>query len=221
MTTNFLKTKQSIYYDFSYEATKTKALECKNCKLFNTRNRVVFSQGPVPCKLMIIGEAPGADEDEQGVPFVGKAGKLLEKMLLAIDIRRPEDVYIANTLKCRPPNNRKPLQEEINSCNDFLLKQIAEVKPKIILLLGSPAMETILNPTESISKIRGKWFNVEVDYQSEDIKIMTIFHPAYLLRNPSSAIDTPKWLTWQDLQLVKAEYNALTVVNGEIVSRET
>lgn len=158
---------------------------------------------------MCIGEGPGADEDAQGIPFVGRAGQLLTRMLEAIDLKRPADVYIANTVKCRPPQNRTPFSEEINACHDYLLKQIADVKPQIMVLLGSPAMKTILKPDESISKIRGKWFEISVDYQEEPLHVMTIFHPSYLLRNNTSKKNSPKWLTWQDLKEIRKRLDSL------------
>lgn len=198
-----LKTSSSAFSDLSYDDTYAKALKCSRCPLSETRNKVVFNQGSSPCNIMLIGEAPGADEDIQGIPFVGRAGQLLTKMLESVDIKRPDNIYITNTLKCRPPNNRNPLQSEIDSCNDFLLKQISEVKPKILLLVGSPAMKTILNPSETISRIRGKWFDMAVDYSDEPIKVMTIFHPSYLLRNASKEKGKPKWLTWMDLKEIK------------------
>ena len=198
------------YDELSLEETYKLAEQCDACGLKKTRNKLVFSQGPCPCKIMCIGEAPGADEDEQGVPFVGRAGKLLTKMLDSIDLIRPRDVYIANTLKCRPPGNRTPAAQEIESCLPFLLKQLSEVKPEILLLLGSPAMNTILKPNKPISSVRGKWYSLEVTYQAAPLKVMTLFHPSYLLRNPSHETGSPKWLTWEDLKLVKEEYDKLT-----------
>jgi len=198
-----IDTKQSSFSDLSYNDTYLAAQKCTRCPLSETRNKVVFNQGPTPCKLMLIGEAPGADEDTQGIPFVGRAGKLLSKMLESVDIHRPDDIYITNTLKCRPPDNRNPLQSEIEACNDFLLKQISTVQPKVLLLVGSPAMKTILNPKETISKIRGKWVDMKVDYSDTPIKVMTLFHPSYLLRNASKEKGKPKWLTWMDLKEIK------------------
>ncbi|OGI08254.1 MAG: hypothetical protein A2Y40_08255 [Candidatus Margulisbacteria bacterium GWF2_35_9] len=204
-----LNTLHNAFSDLSYSDTYTQAQKCTRCPLATTRTKVVFNQGPVPCKLMLIGEAPGADEDIQGIPFVGRAGQLLTKMLEAVEIFRPNDIYITNTLKCRPPNNRTPLQSEIDYCQDFLLKQISEVQPRILILVGSPAMKTILHPDESISKIRGKWFNLTVDYMSESLRVMTIFHPSYLLRNASKEQGSPKWLTWMDLKEIKKTLDTL------------
>ncbi len=209
MSRQNLQTLNSTFSNLSYEQTIQEANICERCELFATRHNVVFCQGSTPCKIMVIGEAPGADEDAQGIPFVGRAGKLLTQMLLSIELNRPEDVYIANTLKCRPPNNREPKPSEIEACSGFLLRQIAQVKPQILVLLGAPAMRTILAPTETISKVRGKWFELDTDYQTATLKVMTLFHPSYLLRNASPEQGSPKWLTWQDLKLIRQEYNLL------------
>lgn len=184
------------------------ALTCQQCELHTTRNKVVFSDGPVPCDILCIGEAPGADEDEQGIPFVGRAGKLLTQMLLSINLVRPDNVYICNTLKCRPPGNRAPAPSEITACYPYLVSQIEAVRPRIIVLLGSPAMKTILNPPEGITRVRGQWYNLKVRYQEAPVRVMTLFHPAYLLRNPSPKVGAPKWLTWQDLKLIRKELDS-------------
>jgi uracil-DNA glycosylase len=182
---------------------KNNALACTNCKLANRRTNVVFGDGDAPCKVMLIGEAPGKDEDLSGKPFVGRSGQLLTMMLESIELKRPKDIYITNTVKCRPPQNRDPEKEEIIACNDYLQAQIFHVKPKVLLLSGSPAMQTVLKIKTPISKIRGTWIDKEVDYMKMPLKIMVIFHPAYLLRYPSKEKGSPKWLTWQDLQKVK------------------
>lgn len=185
------------------------ASRCTRCGLHATRIQAVFGQGPIPCSVMCIGEAPGAEEDAQGIPFVGRAGQLLTKMLSSIGLTRPHDVYIANILKCRPPGNRAPLPSEIEACYPYLLQQLSEVKPKILILLGSPAMKTILNPGESISRIRGQWRVLSTDYQEAPVKVMTLFHPSFLLRNPSKEIGSPKWHTWNDLQAIRSELDSL------------
>ena len=192
-----------------YEEALRSALVCTKCELHSTRNKVVFSDGVVPCDILCIGEAPGADEDAQGIPFVGRAGKLLTQMLLSIDLKRPTDVYICNTLKCRPPGNRAPELAEITACLPYLVSQIETVHPKIIVLLGSPAMKTILNPSEGITRVRGQWYNLIVNYQEKPVRVMTLFHPSYLLRNPSSKEGSPKWLTWQDLKAIRKELDSL------------
>jgi len=186
---------------------------CDKCDLSKTRNHVVFGEGPIPCNLMIIGEGPGEQEDETGKPFVGRSGQLLTKILESIDIKRPDDVFIANTVKCRPPKNRTPLQEEIESCKNYLINQIQRVQPKVLLLLGAPSLKTILEEKLSISKVRGKWYRASVDYMKDPLYIMPLFHPSYLLRYASKEKGSPKWLTWQDMQEVK---NALSVFSSEL-----
>jgi DNA polymerase len=183
----------------SYEEIEKVAQKCTRCPLHQNRNKVVFGHGPVPCELMLIGEAPGAEEDLQGLPFVGRAGQLLTQILASIQIRRPDDIYITNTVKCRPPGNRAPTSSEQEACAPYLEAQIRLVQPKIILLAGSPAVKAVLKTDESMTKIRGQWFKLP----GTEISVMPIFHPAYLLRNPSKAKGSPKWLTWQDMQEVR------------------
>jgi DNA polymerase len=160
---------------------------------------------------MIIGEGPGAQEDEQGLPFVGKAGQLLTKILESVDINRETDVYIANTVKCRPPNNRDPLPAEVNACQDYLIRQIQVIQPRILLLLGAPSLKNVLGPDHKISKVRGQWFKANVEYMDEPLYIMPLFHPAYLLRNQSRNEGSPKWLTWQDMKEVKAALSVISI----------
>ncbi|MFA5840044.1 MAG: uracil-DNA glycosylase [Candidatus Margulisiibacteriota bacterium] len=179
----------------SYNEVKALAEKCNKCQLSKGRTKVVFGTGPVPCNLMLIGEAPGADEDLQGEPFIGRAGQLLTKILESINIKRPDDIYIANTVKCRPPENRAPLGSEQEACRPFLEAQIRLVKPKIILLAGAPAVRAILKMDIPMTKIRGTWQKLP----GTDIAVFPIFHPAYLLRNPSKEKGSPKWITWQDM----------------------
>jgi DNA polymerase len=153
---------------------------------------------------MLIGEAPGQNEDETGLPFVGRAGKLLDQLLLSQDLTRERDVYICNTVKCRPPNNRVPTEFEKAQCRKYLDAQIDLIKPKIILLCGATSVKSILGIKEPISKIRGQWFN-----GPNESGIMPIFHPSYLLRNPSVAEGTPKWLMLEDIKSVKEVYSLL------------
>lgn len=183
----------------TYEEVEKIASTCTKCPLHKGRTKVVFGNGPVPCDLMLIGEAPGAEEDLQGLPFVGRAGQLLTQILASVSIKRPDDIYITNTVKCRPPENRAPLASEQEACAPYLEAQIKFIKPKIILLAGSPAVKAVLKSDESMTKIRGKWLKLP----GTDISVMPIFHPAYLLRNPSKSRGSPKWLTWQDMQEVK------------------
>lgn len=179
--------------ELKYLANEAK--KCKNCKLFLTRRNVVFGFGNPNAQLLFIGEAPGFDEDIQQRPFVGRAGKLLTKMINAMGMSR-NDVYICNILNCRPPNNRKPAEDEIKMCNPFLVAQIKIVKPKIIVTLGVYALNTLLNLSSSINRARGGWMR----YQNIDV--MPTFHPAYLLRNPIKKKDA-----WFDLQQVIKKLN--------------
>ena len=183
---------------------KEKCLNCQKCELAKTRNNVVFSDGKINNKLMLIGEAPGYYEDVQGKPFVGKAGQLLDKIFASVGLSRENDVYICNTLKCRPPENRDPLPEEKEACREYLDAQIDILKPRIILLCGRVAVQSMLNTNSGISKIRGKWFE-----GPNFSKMMPIFHPSYLLRNDSREKGSPKWLMWQDIQEVKKVYDQM------------
>ena len=190
----------------AYEQLKAECLQCTACALASTRKQVVFGVGPAPCNLMLIGEAPGADEDEQGIPFVGRAGQLLTKMLATVNIDRDKEAYIANICKCRPPENRNPEKEEAQACMHWLQDQIKLVQPKILVLVGAVAMKNMLGEEmPGITRSRGKWVTCE------GIDTMIIFHPSYLLRNASSAVGSPKWQTWQDLKAVKSalEYKKL------------
>lgn len=164
---------------------------CKKCKLCNNRNNIVLGSGNPNAEIMFIGEGPGADEDIQGKPFVGKAGKLMNMALQGLDIKR-EELYIANIVKCRPPSNRNPEQDEIKACLDYLRNQVMIVKPKIIVLLGSVALKSILGKEYNITASRGKWV------EKKDIWYMPTFHPAALLRDDTKKIDF-----WNDLKLVK------------------
>ncbi len=165
--------------------------DCRRCKLAAGRKHIVFGSGNAGADLMFVGEAPGADEDEQGLPFVGRAGQLLTKIIEAIEMRR-EDVYICNILKCRPPGNRNPESDEITACEPFLLRQIASVKPKVICALGTFGAQALLRTREPISRLRGQF----IDYRGT--KLMATFHPAYLLRNPGE-----KRRVWEDVQKIR------------------
>ena len=165
---------------------------CTRCKLHKGRTKIVFGVGNPKAELMFVGEGPGRDEDLKGEPFVGRAGKLLTQMIEAMSLTR-EDVYIANVVKCRPPENRLPEKDEIATCSPFLLRQIDVIKPKVICCLGSCSSQTLLQTTQGISKFRGEWF----DFRGA--KLMGTYHPAYLLRNPAA-----KGEVWKDLQKVMA-----------------
>jgi len=167
--------------------------DCTRCKLSATRTNIVFGVGNPNADLMFVGEAPGADEDEQGEPFVGRAGQLLTKIIEAMGYQR-SDVYIANILKCRPPNNRPPEPDEVATCEPFLFKQIDSIKPKVIVALGTHAAHTLLKIDTPISKIRGQ----VLDYRG-DVKVVPTFHPAYLLRSPDKKRDV-----WEDMKKVRA-----------------
>lgn len=167
--------------------------ECARCKLAGGRTRLVFGVGNPASELVFVGEGPGADEDREGEPFVGKGGQLLTKMIEAMGFRR-EDVYIANVVKCRPPGNRDPEPDEIAACEPFLRAQLAAIRPKAIVALGKFAAHTLLRETTPITKLRGRWSSYE------GVRLMPTFHPAYLLRSPGE-----KKRAWEDLQLVMRE----------------
>jgi DNA polymerase len=177
---------------------------CENCSLCKSRTNIVFSSGIPNNKLMLIGEAPGFNEDKQGEPFVGKAGQLLDKIFESVGLSRKKNIYICNTIKCRPPENRDPLPEEKEACRAFLDAQIDILKPRIILLCGKVALTSMLDTKLGITKVRGQWF--EGPYGS---RMMPIFHPSYLLRNDSHEKGSPKWLMWQDIKEVKRVYDEL------------
>ena len=151
--------------------------DCRRCKLAPTRKTIVFGEGNPHAELVFIGEGPGADEDEQGLPFVGRAGKLLNRMMQTVGLKR-EDVYICNVVKCRPPGNRTPEKDEVDACSPFLYRQIEAIKPRLICCLGAPAVRTVLGIKEGITKIRGQFY----DFGST--KALATVHPAYVLRNP-------------------------------------
>ncbi len=185
------------------EQIKSVALSCQKCVLAKTRTQVVFSDGNPNAPIMIIGEGPGENEDLSGIPFVGRAGQLLDKILLSGGINRQEDVYISNVVKCRPPKNRDPEQVEMKACSIYLKNQLELVNAKIILLVGSIATNFILEKTLSITKVRGNWI------QKDGKFIMPVLHPAYLLHNPSKDVGSPKWQMWQDIKKVKQKLEEL------------
>ena len=172
------------------EAVREQVGECTLCKLHKGRHTIVFGVGNPTARLMFVGEAPGEDEDLKGEPFVGKAGQLLTKMIEAMGLQR-EDVYICNTVKCRPPNNRNPEPDELAACEPFLKGQLASVKPEVIVTLGKFAAQALLRDQTPITRLRGQW------RVYEGIPVMPTFHPAYLLRSPQE-----KSKVWDDLQQV-------------------
>ena len=177
-------------YD-NWEDLEKSILECKKCRLCTNRTNIVFGQGNKKARLMFIGEGPGADEDKQGIPFVGKAGQLMNNAFQALEINR-EDVYIANIVKCRPPANRVPEDDEAQTCLNYLRNQVILIKPKIIVLLGSTALKNILGKEYGITAVRGNWM------EKNGIKYMPTWHPAALLRDENKKIEF-----WQDLKEAK------------------
>lgn len=177
---------------------KQECLNCHKCILGDTRKNIVFSDGNTQAKIMLIGEAPGADEDTSGIPFVGRAGKLLTQLIEQTGMSRKDDFYIANTVKCRPPENRVPTDEEKKLCEHFLLKQIEIVKPKVIVLCGATSAKSFLGSKIKITQIRGKWFKL-----FDNIDATVILHPSFLLRKHSEHEGSERWLTKQDLLKIK------------------
>ena len=172
------------------QALRDEIGDCQRCKLSKGRKNIVFGEGSVDAEIMFIGEGPGEDEDLQGRPFVGKAGQLLTKLIEKMGFKR-EDVYIGNIVKCRPPGNRDPEEDEISACSPFIKKQADIISPKVVVSLGRVSTQTLIGVKIPIGKLRGKF------YQFENIPLMPTFHPSYLLRNPKD-----KWLVWEDVQKV-------------------
>jgi DNA polymerase len=181
----------------SLEALAIEVAECRKCRLADTRKSVVFGEGNPEANLMVIGEAPGADEDASGRPFVGRSGQLLTKILQAVEFSR-EEVFIANIVKCRPPENRNPLQDEITCCTPWLEKQLEIISPKVILLLGKVAANTIFSNQTALGAMRGK----VLEWRGVDCFVT--YHPAALLRNPNW-----KRARWEDVQLMRHHYDNL------------
>ncbi len=183
------------------EELRREALACRRCALAQTRNKVVFGAGSPAARLMFVGEAPGYHEDQQGIPFVGKAGQLLTKIIKAIGLTR-EQVYIANILKCRPPENRNPTPEESISCYPFLIRQIEIIRPEVIVALGGVAAKKLLKTDSPTHQLRGRF------HDFRDTRLMVTFHPAYLLRSPAR-----KRETWEDMKKVR-DYLAEVTTGG-------
>ncbi|NOX20855.1 MAG: uracil-DNA glycosylase [Nitrospirae bacterium] len=179
-----------LFKEKALEALRSQIVNCQRCRLSQRRKNLVFGEGNPEARLMFIGEAPGAEEDLQGRPFVGPAGELLTRLINKMGFKR-EDVYIANTVKCRPPNNRKPREDELSQCMPFLKKQIDIINPTVIMTLGDVAAKALLGDIGSITRVRGKLFKYK------NIPVVPTFHPSYLLRNPKA-----KWFTWEDAQKV-------------------
>lgn len=184
-------------YD-NWEDLEKSVIDCRKCKLYQNRNKIVFGTGNKNAKLMFIGEGPGADEDNQGIPFVGKAGKLMNMAFDALGIDRNKDIYISNIVKCRPPSNRNPEDDEAGICINYLRNQVILIKPKIIVLLGSVALKNILGKDCNITKYRGKWI------EKKEILYMPTWHPAALLRDETKKVDF-----FRDLRKVKEKWEGM------------
>jgi DNA polymerase len=182
---------------FTLEDVRAELGDCRRCPLAASRKNIVFGEGNPKAELVFVGEAPGADEDAQGHPFVGRAGQLLTKIIEAMKLRRT-DVYICNILKCRPPGNRNPEAAEIGACEPFLRKQLMAIGPRVVCALGSFAAKTLLGTESPITVLRGRWH----DYSG--VRLMPTYHPAYLLRNPGA-----KKMVWEDVQLIMRELGTL------------
>jgi len=171
---------------------------CRRCKLCEGRTHVVFGSGNPTAELVVIGEGPGADEDAQGLPFVGRAGQLLTKMLASVNLSRETDCFITNAVLCRPPGNRNPESDELAACAPFLADKLAVIQPKVVLALGSVATQSLLRTKEAIGKLRGRV------HSYGDAVLIPTFHPAFLLRNPGPEY---KRMAWEDLKLARREYD--------------
>lgn len=194
---------------------------CRRCGLAATRQQVVVGRGNPNARLLLLGEAPGAEEEACGQPFVGRSGRLLEAMLAAAGLSSERDLYIANVIKCRPPGNRKPSRTEIEACRPWLERQIDLVRPQLVLLVGATALEALLGIKGGITQLRGQWFHLEASQGPDQpppsprspirwpeqgeggIALMPLLHPSYLLRNPSENEGSPRWLTRADLVAVR------------------
>jgi len=180
------------------DSLKKEILQCSKCELTKTRNHVIFGEGNAKAGILIIGEAPGRDEDMQGRPFVGKSGQMLEKILAACGFTRDEHVFISNIVKCRPPDNRIPTPQEASTCMPWLIKQIELINPKILILLGSTALKYMSGPEHRITRERGRWINLQ------NRLAMPVYHPAALLRDPRLKRDT-----WEDFKKIVFKYREL------------
>jgi DNA polymerase len=184
---------QETMSTITLESIREEIGDCQRCKLAPKRTNIVFGSGNPKADLVFVGEAPGFDEDQQGLPFVGRAGQLLTKIIESINLKR-EDVYICNVLKCRPPENRNPEPDEVAACNPFMKKQLAAIRPKVVCCLGTFAAQTVLQTPAPISKLRGKFYDLD------GIRVIATFHPAYLLRSPEK-----KREVWEDMKQIREE----------------
>ena len=194
----------SIDINSAWNELKERVKNCQKCGLCETRHNTVFGEGPeINCKVMIIGEAPGEDEDISGRPFVGKAGQLLTGILENGGGIKRNSVYIANVIKCRPPENRNPNVNEMTLCNEYLEAQLLLLRPQIIVTMGNVPTQWLLKSKHGITKLRGQWF----DWRG--IKLLPMFHPSFLLRNDSRVPGSPKDLTWKDIRALKAKIDEI------------
>ena len=191
-------------HEDSLEALTRECMGCQRCDLATTRTHVVISRGNPLARLMLIGEGPGQHEDETGLPFVGRAGQLLDQILASVGLDQEQDIYICNVVKCRPPGNRKPTPEEMAHCRPWLQRQIQLVNPAVVLLAGSTAMTGVLGIKTGITRMRGQWI------EQDGRVYMPVFHPSFLLRNASRQKGQPKWLTWEDFKAARARLDKLT-----------
>jgi len=182
----------------SFDSLKNEILSCRKCGLAKTRNKAIFGEGNLNAEIFIIGEAPGRDEDLRGRPFVGRSGQLLDKILAACGFNRTDHVFISNIVKCRPPGNREPLQEETQKCLPYLLQQIEYINPKILILLGATALKQMIGQDQRITKVRGTW----IDWETRPV--MPVYHPSALLRNPALKYDT-----WEDFKKIVFKYRKI------------
>ncbi|MGK7951394.1 MAG: uracil-DNA glycosylase [Xenococcaceae cyanobacterium] len=197
---------QKLTFYSSLEKLNQACKKCARCPLSQKRKQVVIGRGNIQPNLAIIGEAPGKLEDKTGKPFVGDSGKFLLKMLQTVKL--DSNVYFTNIVRCRPPDNRQPSAEEIKACQPYLIDELRLIEPKIIICAGATAVAGLTGKKESITSLRGQWLDWE------DTAVMPIFHPAYLLRNPSLQKDSPKWQTWQDLIKVKLKLERISALKS-------
>ena len=194
--------RRSVILQMDWPDLKAAVAGCEACKLHTTRSRTVFGVGDENASWLFVGEGPGAEEDKQGEPFVGQAGKLLDNMLGAIDLRRGDDVYIANIVKCRPPGNRNPESDEATTCEPYLMRQIQLIKPRLIVALGKVAVQNLLGTDAAVGSLRSRL------HDFKGIPLIVTYHPAYLLRNPADKVRV-----WEDLCFARATMaNLKTVV---------
>jgi DNA polymerase len=199
-----IKLEESLPEIADYQDLHDLVIKCQRCRLRSSCQQVVFGDGNIHAEILFIGEGPGQDEDRQGIPFVGRAGQLFNKILAAAEFKR-EEIYIANVVKCRPPGNRLPSPDEVKECRNYLEAQIRIIKPKIIVCLGSLACQTVIDPKAKIGLTRGQWFI------RNGVKIIATYHPAALLRNESY-----KRPAWEDFKLIRDEYKKMNVKIDEV-----